>query len=392
MSVGVSGFRFKAKVLIFGLLVSAALFIAFQLTFPASALQRLRSGELLIEIDCRFLDSELLTINLYPGKFCKYDNSKGQVLVGSDESICLFSSNKLVKWCHKANQLNHDIAFNLKNGVSYILDYELSDVSGELEGYSVLKAYDGEGGELFSWSTASLYKSFLDSEYRDLVRNNYISREVRVDGSERPLRILINNIQFLEDTAFRDLFDEKNRYLLLSFANLNHLAIFDTREFKVLRRFKLFKEGGGGFFHMPQVLSPNEVLIFRNIILKNPQHSSKPLLEVGWKDFYSDACIIKLDSPGTAINCWLEEINIAAPIMGSAQLIEDHLFVSYCGHSDLKENKSCHLVLIGPKREFLWVSSQVEKKFSLELLKETDVYRAQLVERQERASFLKQSR
>ncbi len=340
----------------------------------------------MIEQDCQLVDAELSTLNFFPGRFCKYDNEKEVVLVGSDESICLLKADKSVLWCQKAQQINHDIAFNSRTSVSYALDYEVSNVSGDKEGYSILKAYDEQGKELFHWSTASLYKKLLASEYKSLLLSNFIPREVRVDGQERPLRILINNIQFLEETTLGYLFPEENRYLILSFANLNHLAIFDTQTKLIVRRFKLFEDGSGGFFHTPQFLNRDQVLIFRNIVLSK-SNISEPYVDAEFSDYLSDACVVELNENGRPIRCWLRERAINASIMGSAQLIESHLFTSYCSESSPKQG--CALLLLGPSGKTLWSTSMAQKKAGFRFLRTDYIYRAHLVSRESRSSFLK---
>lgn len=344
------------------------------------------SGDLVIEEDCQLIDAELFTLNYFPGRFCKYDNEKQLVLVGSDESICLLKADKSALWCREAQQINHDIAFNSRSRVSYILDYGLSDVSGELEGYSVLKAYDENGNELFNWSSAELFKELLLSEYKSLLLSNYIPLEVRLDEAQRPLRILINNIQFLEETTLSHLYPEENRYLLLSFANLNHISIFDTAKKAIVQRFKLFQDGTGAFFHTPQFLSNDQVLIFRNIVLSGG-NTSKPYVDAEYSDYFSDACVVELKNNGRPIRCWLRERAINAPIMGSAQLIENHLFASYC--SEAPKTKGCQLVLLGPNGKTLWSSSLAQQKAGFKFLSEGHIYRAHLVSRESRSSFLK---
>lgn len=337
-----------------------------------------------IVADCRIYDFDLQGLYSVAGVLCDYDFDSQQILMTSDDQLVLQTFDGQLLWKVSHQQPNHDVKIDAKRRVYYSLDYELREVNGAEKGFSVLRAFDHQGQEFLHWSTYEIYDDLLNSKYRDLLLYNIVEGEVRLKSRVGDLVLLVNNIQLLEQTKLKLAFSEEGRYLVLSFANLNHLALFDLKTHKIVWRYDFFTAGEGAFFHTPQFLSSKEVLVFTNINLMAP-HPGLEYLALRYDEFYSDVCRYDLDKPGVPIQCWLKDDGVKAKIMGSAEIVEDNLFVSFCG----PKNDFCTLELRNLAGERLWNSQKIEEDYGLPLISKNRTYRAKLVDKKQLRSLIK---
>ena len=343
--------------------------------FTQSRVQKIFAQNVLVA-DCRIFESELNLLAIFPAIYCDYDFKRNKVLLGNEHELVLadISGNEI--WSAPHSDLNHDVTVDEENARYYSLDYKLSEVDDKMIGFSVVRGFNERGEEFFNWSPSSIYSELLEDESRELLLTNHVRDEVQIDGGHHDLAVLINNIQILENTKLKTQFHESGRYLVLTFSNLNHIAILDMKERRIVKRYRFFKNHLGSYIHMPQFLPGNKVLVFENINLKNPPKVKK-LLYTKRDDFYSRACIFDLNLETGPLKCWPNNESIHARIMGSAQLLDDLVLLTYCeSYEDLAE---CRIKLLDSDSVVMWDSKEVEAKFGLPLISTSHLYRAELI-------------
>lgn len=324
-------------------------------------------------VDCFLYDFELSIRSRLPGVLCHYDLKNKRVLVAGDKILSLKKFDGEILWQKKLGQINHDITISPSGNLFYALDYEIRNIDGETVAGSVIKAFDLEGEKVLEWSGLNLYNELLQLQpYQKLLKENRIENEVRIDERSVDLAILINNIQFMETLPLNLPYKEKDRYLMLSFANLNHLAIFDMKEKKVVWRYHLFPNSNGAFFHTPQFLDNNKFIALTNFNFVDEKNDGKILYKKHSEKTYTDVCQFDLKKEGEVERCWLTQEQTLAEIMGSAFLYDDNLVISYCDR-----RSKCQLIVKGYKNEkTLWSSKALEEETGLPLISERHVYRA----------------